>query len=178
MDRDHPTDAERFSALWERHAGRVQAYAMRHVDRETAQEVVAETFLVAWRRLEDVPGEALPWLLVVARNTVRNHGRSVYRARQLHAALAALAPAGPADPASTVHERQTLLRALAAMAATDREAILLVAWDGLASDEAAAVLGCTEAAFKMRLSRARRRLAGAVEERNTSTVTAPSGSPA
>ncbi|WP_315092985.1 sigma-70 family RNA polymerase sigma factor [uncultured Cellulomonas sp.] len=167
MDRDHPTDAERFSALWERHAGRVQAYAMRHVDRETAQEVVAETFLVAWRRLEDLPGEALPWLLVVARNTVRNHSRSVYRARQLHAALAALAPAGPTDPAKAVHERQMPLRALAAMAASDREAILLVA---------AAVLGCTEAAFKMRLSRARRRLAGAVEEGTAPTVAEPSGS--
>jgi RNA polymerase sigma-70 factor (ECF subfamily) len=178
VDRDHPTDAERFSALWERHAGRVQAYAMRHVERETAQEVVAETFLVAWRRLEDVPGEALPWLLVVARNTVRNHSRSVYRARRLHAALAALAPAGPTDPANAVHERQMLLRALAAMAASDREAILLVAWDGLASEQAAAVLGCTEAAFKMRLSRARRRLAGAVEERPARTVTEPSGSPA
>lgn len=150
---------------------------MRHVDRETAQEVVAETFLVAWRRLEDVPGEALPWLLVVARNTVRNHSRSQYRARQLHSALAGLAPAGPTDPAAAVHERQMLLRALAAMTANDREAILLVAWDGLTSGQASAVLGCSEAAFKMRLSRARRRLADAVEEPSVRTVTEPAGSP-
>ena len=54
-------------------------YPLRHVDPDTAQEVLSETFLVAWRRLSEVRGNALPWLLVVARNTIANHRRSGYR---------------------------------------------------------------------------------------------------
>ena len=158
-----PTDAERFAALWDLYAPRVQAYALRRVDRDGAQEVVAETFTVAWRRLADVPGDPLPWLLVVARNTLLNHRRSAYRARDLHAALTSLVPASPSDPAEAVAERTSLLRALVDLPASDREALLLVAWDGLGPAEAAAVLGCTPAAFKMRLSRARRRLERAVD---------------
>ncbi|AEE44821.1 RNA polymerase sigma factor [Cellulomonas fimi] len=163
MSTSPPTDAQRFAALWEQHAPRVQAWTLRHVDRDTAQEVVAETFLVAWRRLADVPGDALPWLLVVARNTLRNHRRSAYRARQLHGVLAALAPPPPDDPAAAVAERQALLRALADLSTSDREAVLLVAWDGLTAAQAAEVLGCSPAAFKMRLSRARRRLTRAAD---------------
>lgn len=162
MEHDE-SDAARFAALWDRYAPRVQAYAMRHVERDAAQEVVAETFLVAWRRLADVPGEPLPWLLVVARNTVRNHRRSAYRRRQLHAALAGLAPVPHEDTTELVGQRQALLRALAAMPAAEREAALLVAWDGLTPAQGAAVQGCTVAAFKMRVSRARRRLSSATD---------------
>lgn len=61
---DH--EGRAFTAMWEQHAPRIMAYALRHVDPDTAQEVLAETFLVAWRRLRDVPGQPLPWLLVVA----------------------------------------------------------------------------------------------------------------
>jgi RNA polymerase sigma factor (sigma-70 family) len=158
MSAPPPTDAQRFSALWDAHAHRIQAYVLRRVDRDTAQEVVAETFLVAWRRLADVPGDPMPWLLVVASNTLRNHRRSLYRARQLHGVLATLAPPPPDDPAAAVAERQDLLRGLAELSTADREAVLLVAWDGLTTAQAAEVLGCSPAAFKMRLSRARRRL--------------------
>lgn len=158
-----PTDAQRFAALWENYAPTVQAYALRRVDRDAAQEVVAETFLVAWRRLADVPGDPLPWLLVVARNTLLNHRRSAYRARELHLALSSLVPTSPDDPAAAVAERNGLLMALADLSASDREALLLAAWDGLSPAQAAEVLGCTEAAFKMRLSRARRRLERAAD---------------
>lgn len=171
-----PTESQRFSALWDEHAPRVQAYALRHVDRDTAQEVVAETFLVAWRRLAEVPGNALPWLLVVARNTLRNHHRSAYRARRLQDALVALSPPPPDDPAAAVAERQSLLRALAALSPTDREAVLLVAWDGLPPTLAAEVAGCSPAAFKMRLSRARRRLARAADGSATPTLALAPGS--
>ena len=86
--------------MWRENAPRVMAYALRHVDYDVAQEIVAETFLVAWRRLADVPGEPLPWLLVVARHTIANHRRSGDRRARLQAEverlhnLAEPAPAG------------------------------------------------------------------------------------
>lgn len=157
-----PPDAVRFTALWEAHAGAVLAYALRHIDRDAAQEIVSETFLVAWRRLADIPGDPLPWLLVVARNTVRNHRRSGYRRSVMHDQVARLsqaaAPVAGAD--ELVAERADVLAALAALTAKEREALLLVAWDGLSSADAAQVAGCSAAAFHVRLFRARRRLQG------------------
>ena len=162
MDRvtDTQAEASRFTALWEANAARVLAYAARHSDPDTAQEIVAETFLVAWRRLQDVPGDPLPWLLVVARNTLANHRRSGYRRAVLKTELMQLErlaePAAAADV--TVVERGHLLAALAALGADEREALLLTAWDGLSGAQAARVAGCTLAAFHVRRHRARRRL--------------------
>ncbi|GCE76957.1 RNA polymerase sigma factor [Cellulomonas biazotea] len=158
-------DTVRFAALWDRYAARVQAYALRHVDPDTAQEVVSETFLVAWRRLVDVPGEPLPWLLVVARNTVANHRRSHHRARLLAhevARLELVVPRAVDAPDRVVAERDALLRALARLTAREREAVLLVAWDGLDPSQAAEVARCSPTAFKVRLHRARRRLDAAL----------------
>lgn len=154
---------ERLSALWSAHAVRVQAYLWRHTDPDTAQDVLSETFLVAWRRLDDVPDPALPWLLVVARNLVRNAHRAARRRRTLDdelAALAASAPLPEAAPEALAVERDALLRGLARLGEREREAILLVAWDGLAPADAADVAGCSTATFHVRLHRARRRLAG------------------
>lgn len=86
-----PSNAQRFAKMWEQHAARVQAYVAQHVGVDDAQEVVSETFLVAWRRLADVPGDPLPWLLVVARNTIANHRRSTYRGRVLEVELSRVA---------------------------------------------------------------------------------------
>ncbi|MFC7877572.1 RNA polymerase sigma factor [Isoptericola sp. NPDC057391] len=154
---------ERLSALWGADAVRVQAYLWRHTDPDTAQDVLSETFLVAWRRLDDVPEPALPWLLVVARNLVRNAHRAARRRRTLAdelAALAASAPLPEAAPEALAVERDALLRGLARLGEREREANLLVAWDGLAPSAAADVAGCSTATFQVRLHRARRRLAG------------------
>jgi DNA-directed RNA polymerase specialized sigma24 family protein len=139
----------RLSALWDAHAVRVQAYAMRHTDADTAQDVLSETFLVAWRRLDDVPENALPWLLVVARNIVRNLNRTRVRARLLEAELTYLQAAAPSAEGAP----ETL--------ATERD-LHLVAWDGLAPAAAALIADCSTAAFHVRLHRARRRLAALV----------------
>ncbi|MCA0147049.1 sigma-70 family RNA polymerase sigma factor [Blastococcus sp. LR1] len=153
-------EASRFTALWKEHAPRVLAYAQRHTDPETAHEVVSETFLVAWRRLSDVPGEPLPWLLVVARNTLANHRRSGYRQAMLQSELQRLTDVAGHGPAAEIPavERQAMLAALAALTATEREALLLVAWDGLGTAQAAHVAGCSAPTFAVRLHRARRRL--------------------
>lgn len=156
---DSPPD-DRVRDLWNDYAWRVQAYATRHVDQHSAQEVVAETFLVAWRKLDTLPGDPLPWLLTVARNLVSNHRRAARRRRDAEAELVQLARAAPAAEATdvSVGDREALLSALSRLAHREREALLLTGWDGLAPAHAARVAGCSTAAFKMRLSRARRRL--------------------
>jgi RNA polymerase sigma-70 factor (ECF subfamily) len=149
----------RLALLWTEHAPRVLAYALRHVDPDTAQDVVSETFLVAWRRLAAVPGDPLPWLLVVARNTIANQRRSGRRRERLATEMERLHQiAEPADVLAT--ERAAVLETLAALTPREREALLLIAWDGLEPAQAARVAGCSLPAFHVRLFRARRRLAG------------------
>jgi RNA polymerase sigma factor (sigma-70 family) len=148
--------------MWSQFSSRIMAYALRHVDHDSAQEVVAETFLVAWRRWVDVPEQALPWLLVVARNTIANHRRSSYRRMLLQGQLERLQHIAEPAPAAEVPalERAEVLGALAMLTPTEREALLLVAWDGLTPVDAAKVAGCSVAALHLRLFRARRRLFG------------------
>jgi RNA polymerase sigma-70 factor (ECF subfamily) len=140
---------------------RVFAYARRQCDAATAQDVVSDTFLVAWRRWSDVPGAPLPWLLVVARNAIANRRRHDRRQLRLAETLTTLeriaAPAAPAD--APVIERDTVLTALADLTELEREALLLAGWDGLTGRDAARVAGCSVRAFEVRLSRARARLA-------------------
>ncbi|GAB1644209.1 RNA polymerase sigma factor [Krasilnikovia sp. MM14-A1259] len=146
--------------MWQQYAPRVMAYALRQVDRAEAEDVVAETFLVAWRRFAEVPPSPLPWLLVVARNTIANLQRSGRREAALQDRLQRaerLAEPAPAADAAVLH-RADVLAALAALTDAEREALLLVAWDGLTPAEAARVVGCATATFHVRLFRARRRL--------------------
>lgn len=156
----------RFSQLWDSYARRVLAYASRHTDPAGVQDVVAETFLVAWRRLDDVPEDPLPWLLVVARNTAANRRRSIYRARVVELEMARVARLARASEAADVpvHARADVLRAMGQLTATEREALFLTAWDGLAPAQGAQVVGCSVDAFTKRVSRARARLSAAVAE--------------
>jgi len=78
---------ERFQALYADHHARVYAYAVSRVGRQLADEVVSEVFLVAWRRLADVPVPALPWLLTVARNTACSQFRGSARQRSISAEM-------------------------------------------------------------------------------------------
>jgi RNA polymerase sigma factor (sigma-70 family) len=151
---------QRFVALWTEHGPRVMAYALRHLDCDTAQDVVSETFLVAWRRLACVPDDPLPWLLVVARNTISNVRRSGRRQARAAAELERLRQVAESAAAADVlaTERETVLSRLAALTPREREALLLIAWDGLTPQQAARVAGCSLPAFQVRLFRARRRL--------------------
>jgi RNA polymerase sigma factor (sigma-70 family) len=154
--------ATRFRALFEAHYPRVRRFAHhRAVVGADADDLVAEVFTVAWRRLDDVPrDDPLPWLLAVATNVWRNQARSARRYRaalgRLPAPEPAPPPGEPADPA--------LARALAALAPDDREILRLVAWDGLTSRQLARVLAVPEGTARSRLHRARRRLAARLDE--------------
>jgi RNA polymerase sigma-70 factor (ECF subfamily) len=153
------TDSERFEALFRAHHRAVLRYALRRADPATAEEVVADTFLACWRRLDDVPAEPLSWLLGTARRCLANQRRSSTRSRNLVARWARFeaAPAGR-DPSDVLGARELVREAFGGLGEADREVLRLVAWDGLDITAGARVLGCTRAAFAVRLHRARRRL--------------------
>ncbi|WP_034215688.1 RNA polymerase sigma factor [Actinoplanes subtropicus] len=136
-------------------------YALRRTGRpETAADVVADTFLVAWRRFGDIPaGSARPWLFGVARNVLANQHRAERRDTDLAARLrhelsgaTVTAPEAPAGIAS----------AFATLNAADQELLRLVAWEGLSAEELAVALDCSANAARIRLHRARARFAGAL----------------
>jgi len=170
-------DERRFEALYARHARAVLAYAGRRTDPQTAQDVLAETFLVAWRRRGDVPDDALPWLYAVAGNTLHNQRRAARRQVAVGARLAAEPVADDAGSTSRDEgEDVGLLRALATLRPIDREALLLTAWEDLDPARAARAAGCSRATFNVRLHRARRRLARALQAQAGGTPADPTPS--
>ncbi|MEQ4302564.1 RNA polymerase sigma factor [Plantactinospora sp. B6F1] len=161
-----PSPEDQFTSLYQEHYRQVYAYAVTRVGRRLADEVVAETFLVAWRRLPALPKAApLPWLLAVARNVVGERYRAEERQQAVAAEMRAWiteAEVSVADVADGVAERAGVLTALAQLSDDDRELLTLVAWHGLSPGRAARVLGCSTATYYVRLHRARRRLRNAL----------------
>ena len=153
-----PEAIERFQALYTGHHAQVYAYAVSRAGRQLADEVVSEVFLVAWRRLDALPADPLPWLLVTARNVIGSEFRAAARQESLAAELSSWGSGVASDIADEVSERQAVLRALAALPEADRELLTLSAWHGLSPRDAASVVGCSAATYFVRLHRARRRL--------------------
>jgi RNA polymerase sigma-70 factor (ECF subfamily) len=158
-------DRERFERIYRENFRTVLRFAAARIDPERAKDVAAETFLVAWRRLDDIPIEPRPWLLGVARKVIAGQ----FRAEKRRGALAVRVGAerdrsvAPADLAAVLADRDEVLAAFAALGERDREVLRLVTWDGLSTTEAAEVLGVTKLAFAVRLHRARRRLRDELE---------------
>ncbi len=164
--------ALQFEAIFGACYPRVLGYAIRRTDdRTAAEDAVSETFLVAWRRLDDVPDPALPWLLGVARKVLANQRRAAGR-RAADGPIVPLEAVADPDPraaiADRVADREAFAAAFGALSAGDREVLALVSWDGLAPREAATVLGCSAATFSLRLHRARKRLLKELEARGHS----------
>lgn len=151
-------DSERFTRVWEADAPRLLLYARRHVGIDDAHDVVAETFTVAWRRWNSVPDPALPWLIGTARNCIKNVRRSGRRRDALINRIDLLEAVAAQDPAESAAHRHEALAQLASLSEQHREALLLVSWDGLSSDQAAAALGVRPGTFRVRLHRAREAL--------------------
>jgi len=146
-----------FGRAWDRDGPRVAAYARRHVPADDVQDVVADTFLQAWRRWDAVPDPPIAWLIGTARKVVGNSRRSVRRRAALQSRLVLLGSAARSseDAGMLATERLAALEALAALPDHQREVLLLVAWDGLTPEEAAAVLGIKPGTFRVRAHRAR-----------------------
>lgn len=152
----------RFEAMYRAHARRVLAYAVRRAPVETAKDAVAETFLVAWRRLDDVPADPLPWLIQTTRRTLANERRASARQSRVVGRLAHELDPGGDSP--DVGGDPAVRAALARLGARDREALTLLAWEGLTPSQAARSLGCSPVTFRVRLHRARRRLEAVLAE--------------
>lgn len=154
---------ERFSALYAACYPRLLGYALRRTQTvEDAADVVAETFLVAWRRLDHVPpgDEARLWLYGVARRVLANQRRGERRRERLEVRLLLEPSLGtPTASIEASGELEPVARAFARLRTRDREVLELVAWEGLAPRDLSIVLGCSLVAARVRLHRARRRFA-------------------
>lgn len=142
----------------------VLRFVQRRVHPTLADDVVAETFLVAWRRVSELPtstGEARAWLFGVARKCLLNARRSDRRTDALAVRIAdATSPSVPTDcdDAEFIARRVDLSRAWTRLSAAEQEVLALTVFDGLTSADAAAVLGVSAVAYRIRLSRARNHL--------------------
>ena len=151
------SDRQAFRAIYETHHAAICAYFARRAPRDEVEDLAAETFVVAWRKLPRRLEHPLPWLYAIAGNVLANHRRKTARRGAF--------PPDPAtgDPAERLGSDRGLAVAFAALSEREREAICLVAWEGLSHADAARVVGCSPNTFTVRLSRARKKLARQLE---------------
>ena len=164
--------SERFGALFRRHAAGIHGYAARRLGVSAADDVMAETFLVAFRqraRYDQTREDARPWLYGIATNLIAHHRRAEARSYRALArtgvdpvaesfaddAIARVAAAG---------SRQLLARALARLRPGDRDVLLLVAWADLTYDQVSEALGIPVGTVRSRLHRARSQVRQALKE--------------
>jgi RNA polymerase sigma-70 factor (ECF subfamily) len=141
---------QRFDEIYAEHVDAVRVYVRRRAPESLVDDVVADVFVVALRRIDDVPRNALPWLYAVARKTLANERRKQSR-------TIPLAPEVSYEPEPVGDSH--LAAAFAALSDADREILRLVAWEGLSLREAARVLECSPVACRVRYHRAKSRLA-------------------
>ena len=149
--------AARFERLYATMFPQIAGYVRRRCDGAEADDVLAQVFTVAWRRLDGIsqPPQDRLWLFGVARKALADAERSARRRHRLGLRLAMQARVTGQPGPSTDPAVECLLAALAILRPVDREALQLVLWDGLSHAEAATVLGCTANAFEIRYRRAR-----------------------
>jgi RNA polymerase sigma factor (sigma-70 family) len=170
----------RFERLYAEHHPHVFGYVMRRCScAEDAADAIAETFLVAWRRLDDAPaGEQIRlWLYGVARRVLANQRRGQKRHIALAEQLGAELSRQPTPLAVSFEQpdddHKDLRDALLSLSSDDRELLMLEAWEELNSEQIGTVLGCSAGAARTRLHRARRRLHDALERVGHTTPTSP-----
>jgi RNA polymerase sigma-70 factor (ECF subfamily) len=158
----------RFEALFTEHQRAVLAYAMRRAESVAdAEDVTAETFTIAWRKLDSIPTDAhLPWLYAVARRVLANQRRGAGRRERLSALLHRDDVATP--PRTGEDMDGPVFEAMASLSPADQEILRLVAWEELGNREIAQVLGLTPNAVAIRLHRARGRFAEALKDSGNS----------
>ena len=159
-------DVERhhmLEAWFHAYADRVLAYLMHRTDPETAQDVMQEVFVIAFKKADVVPEPALGWLFGTARRVLANHRRSSRRRDRLTERIAVEATVSAAASSDALGTTDLLARAFNALSPADQEVLSLSTWYDLDADEASQALGCPRATYRVRLHRARRRLAERLE---------------
>lgn len=165
----------RFDRIFDRHHDAMQRYCLRRLPWHEVNDVVAEVFLVAWRRIDEAPeSRELPWLYGIAKNVVRNAHRARHRQERLRTKVKAQGETS--EPSAEVHvvrnvEEQAVLDALATLRDADQELLRLKCWEQLSNGEIAAVLGTSTHAVDMRIARARGRLERALARPHATTAT-------
>jgi RNA polymerase sigma-70 factor (ECF subfamily) len=167
-----PSDqaGDRFRLLFDDYWADIAAYARRRLPPADAADLAAEVFLIAWRRLADVPEgpAARLWLFGVARRVHANELRARRRRDRLHGALIEAFERGPHSTPPT--DANHLAAAMRTLSEQDRELLRLTAWEGLRPAEIAVVLGCSANAATIRVHRARNRLATALADEDERTA--------
>lgn len=158
----------RFEDLYEEHRLEVLAYCLRRLESDEAADACSETFLVAWRRLDEVPPppETLPYLYGIARRVVSNHTRSLRRRVRLDARLSSLGVSPVPDPSAVVvqnSQHREVVAAVRRLKPKDREIVMLYAWEDLPRGTIAEMMGMTRSAIDQRIHRANQRLAQILE---------------
>ena len=148
---------QRFERIYAEHVDAVRAYVRRRAPQAVVEDVVADVFVVALRRIDDVPRNALPWLYAVARKTLANERRK--RAHEQFDCTAIELQAVEPEPVGDLQ----LAAAFAALSDADREILRLVAWEGLPFRDVARVLEVSPVAARVRFHRAKTRLAAALD---------------
>jgi RNA polymerase sigma-70 factor (ECF subfamily) len=162
----------KFDQIFDRHHEAVQRYCLRRLPWHEVNDVVADVFLVAWRRIEEAPeSRELLWLYGIAKNVIRNAHRSLRRQDSLRRRVSA--QERRSEPSAEVHvvrsfEERNVLDALASLRVSDQEILRLKCWEQLGNGEIAALLGISPHAVDMRLSRARRQLERALARADSS----------
>lgn len=144
-----------FEDFYGRYVDRVASYVLRHASLRDAEDIVAETFTVAWRKRVERHADPMPWLIVTARNITRQVRHKEISASQITARLIDLVETSSPSAEVTALRRGEIVDALAGLDDLSREALLLTTWDGLSGIDAARVLGITPGALRVRVHRAR-----------------------
>jgi RNA polymerase sigma-70 factor (ECF subfamily) len=161
---DEAVAEERFRRIYAAYEQQVYAYCLRRIDRDQAIDCTADTFLVAWRRISDVPDgdKALPWLYRTAHHVIGDRYRQRTRSRALVVALKTNPMADNGDEPETVVVRReaddAVLDALQRLRPADQEVLRLSVWEELSHAEIGELLGCTAHAVDQRIHRAAKRL--------------------
>ncbi len=158
---------DRVTRVYEQHAPAVAAFVLRRSPSSDAPDIVAETFLIAWRRREILPEEpdTLPWLYGVARNVMANSRRGQRRQTRLAGKLGALSVDPVYDNSSVekADEFSRVARAMHRLPDRDVELLRLASWEALTPTEIATVLEMAPGTVRQRLHRARARLRAELE---------------
>lgn len=159
---------QRFEGLYAEYRLEVLAYCVRRLGRNDAADACSETFLVAWRRMDDVPPPpaTLHYLYGIAHNVVSNQFRSLRRRARLEARLTALGVSPVPDPSLLVAQNtgdQDVIDAVRSLKPKDREIVMLYAWEDLSRETIAELMGMSRSALDQRIHRANQRLARILE---------------
>jgi RNA polymerase sigma-70 factor (ECF subfamily) len=162
------SDTTRFEQVFRDNTRAVLSFALSRTGPEEAKDVVAQTFLVAWRRFADLPEDPLPWLIGVARRTLADQRRAERRREALWARLATrhntVSISADLDVPEELHLRGSIGAALQGLRPDDRDILELVAWRDFSVGQLAEALGCSKSTASVRLHRARRRFAALLDE--------------